>query len=266
MFKSAFVLPFFLACSLGSIAQDAHTFLQTSLEQYVALTSYNIEGTREQTVTDDVQRDWHQETFVLAKATGKRYHYDIRMPDLWDVVVSNGTDEWTFQPWKNEYMKRPVPEITPKANAADDTIRALAAGYAQNYVADIARGKFQAEFLSDEVITIAGEQIPCRVVRATYQGNDDMPTPDFPAQTTFWIEKERGIVRKFSTVARYSSRSFSRCASRLQRKRRLTPKSCWEALFLTVFSALFLPPPLTWFHGCLSQTAPSISVNCRLLR
>ena len=204
MFKSAFVLPFFLACSLGSIAQDAHTFLQTSLEKYVGLTSYNIEGTRESTVTDDVQRDWHQETFILAKAPGKRYHYDIKMPDLWDVVVSNGTNEWTFQPWKNEYMKRPVPEITPKANAADDTIRALAAGYAQNYVVDIARGKFQAEFLPDEVITIAAEQIACRVVRATYQSDDDMPTPDFPAQTTFWIEKERGIVRKFSTVARYS--------------------------------------------------------------
>ena len=205
MFKSAFVLPFFLAWSLGSIAQDAHTFLQMSLEKYAGLTSYNIEGTRESTTLDEVQRDWHQETFILAKAPGKRYHYDIKMPGLWDVVVSDGTSEWTLQPWRNEYMKRPAPELTPKANAPDDAIRARAAQYAQNYVADMAREKFQGEeFLPDEVITIAGEQIPCRVVRATYQSNDDMPTPDFPAQTTFWIEKERGIVRKFSTVARYS--------------------------------------------------------------
>jgi thiol-disulfide isomerase/thioredoxin len=205
MFKSTFVLLFFLVLSLSSSAQDAHTFLQTSLEKYVGLNSYNIEGTRESTTTDDIQRDWHEEAFILAKAPGKRYHYDIKMPDLWDVVVSDGTSEWTLQPWQNEYMKRPVPEVTPKANSSDDAIRARAARYAQNYVEDMAHGKFQAEeFLPDEVITIAGKQIPCRVVRATYQDNDDIPTPDFPAQIKFWIEKERGIVRQFSTVARSS--------------------------------------------------------------
>jgi cytochrome c biogenesis protein CcmG, thiol:disulfide interchange protein DsbE len=195
----------FLACTLCSSAQDAHTFLQTSLEKYVGLTSYNIEGTRESTTKDAIQREWQEEIFTLAKAPGKRFHYDIKRPDMWDVVISDGTSEWTFQPWKNEYMRRPVPDLTPKASAPDDVIRARAARYAQNYVEDIAHEKFQAEeFLPDEVITIAGEQIPCRVVRATYQQAEDMPTPDFPAQTTFWIEKERGIVRKFSTVARYS--------------------------------------------------------------
>jgi thiol-disulfide isomerase/thioredoxin len=67
----------------------------------------------------------------------------------------------------------------------------------------MAHGKFQGEeFLPDEVITIGGEQIACRVVRATYQSSDDMP--DSPAQTTFWIESERGIVRRFTTVDRYS--------------------------------------------------------------
>jgi outer membrane lipoprotein-sorting protein len=124
MFKSAFVLSFFLLWSLGSIAEDAHTFLQTSLEKYVGLTAYNIEGTRESTTTDDIQRDWHEEAFTLAKAPGKRYHYDIKMPDLWDVVISDGVNEWTLQPWKNEYTKRPVPELTPKASAIDDVLRA----------------------------------------------------------------------------------------------------------------------------------------------
>src|SRR6185312_6601741 len=176
MFKSALVLPFFLVWSLASVAQDAHSFLQSSLQQYVGLTSYDIEGTRESTIVDDVQHDWHEEAFTLAKAPGKRYHYDIKMPDMWDVVISDGVSEWTLQPWKNEYTKRPVPEFTPKANAIDDVLRARAARYAQNYVEDIAHGKFQEEeFLPDEVITIGSQQIACRVVRATYQSSDDMP-------------------------------------------------------------------------------------------
>jgi thiol-disulfide isomerase/thioredoxin len=234
----------FLAFAAGSSsAQDASAFLQTSLQKYVGLTSYNIEGTRDSTTTDDIQRDWHEEAFILAKASGKRYHYDIKMPDLWDVVVSDGTSEWTLQPWTNEYMKRPVPEITPKANSSDDAIRARAARYAQNYVEDMAQGKFQAEeFLPDEVITIAGKQIPCRVVRATYQGNDDMPTPEFPAQIKFWIEKERGIVRQFSTVARSS-------LSKLQplRQPMTTETTSYSKVVLggaipdTLFS--FVPPP-----------------------
>jgi len=203
--KRPILVLFFLAWTLCSSAQDAHTFLQTSLEKYVGLTSYYIEGTRESTTTDAIQHDWHEEIFTLAKAPGKHYHYDIKMHDLWDVVISNGTSEWTFQPWKNEYMRRPAPELRPKASAPDDVIRARAARYAQNYVEDVAHAKFQAEeFLPDEVITIAGEQIPCRVVRATYQDAEDMPPPDFPAQATFWIEKERGIIRKLSTVSRYS--------------------------------------------------------------
>jgi thiol-disulfide isomerase/thioredoxin/outer membrane lipoprotein-sorting protein len=233
----------FFAWTLASSAQDAHTFLQTSLQKYVGLTSYSIEGTRESTTIDDIQRDWHKEGFILAKAPGKRYHYDIRMPDLWDVVISDGTSEWTLQPWKNEYMKRPVPELTPKASASDDAIRARAARYAQNYVEDIAHEKFQAEeFLPDEVITIAGEQIPCRVVRATYQSNDDMPPPDFPVRTTFWIEKERGIARKFSTVARYGF-------SKLQPLRRPTTTYTTSYTKVVLGSSTpeslfnFVPPP-----------------------
>jgi len=204
--KSLLLILSFLACTVGpSSAQDAHTFLQTSLEKYVGLTSYNIEGTRESTITDDIQRDWHEEIFTLAKAPGKRYHYDIKKQDMWDVVLSDGNSEWAFQPWKNEYMKRQVPELTAKANAPDDIIRARAARYAQNYVEDVAGAKFQSEeFLPDEAVVIAGEQIPCRVVRATYKYEQDMPAPEFLAQVTFWIDKERGIVRKMKTVGRYS--------------------------------------------------------------
>jgi len=44
------------------------------------------------------------------------------------------------------------------------------------------------------------KRIDCRVVRATYQPEEDMPA----AEVTFWIEKERGIVRKQSVVAHYS--------------------------------------------------------------
>src|SRR3954467_9164616 len=89
-----------LALTVGPCsAQDAHFFLQTSLEKYVGLTSYEIEGTRESTITGDMQRDWHGEIFTLAKAPGKRYHYDIKRQDMWDVVLSNGDTEWDFQPW-----------------------------------------------------------------------------------------------------------------------------------------------------------------------
>jgi hypothetical protein len=81
---------------------------------------------------DSIQHDWHEENFIVAKARGKRYHYDIKRPDLWNVVVSNGTTEWNFQSWKNEYVQRPTPSLAANASLPDDAIRASTALYAQN--------------------------------------------------------------------------------------------------------------------------------------
>lgn len=184
-------------CVLNASAEDARAFLETSLAKFSNLSSYYIEGTREDATTDAIQRDWHKEVFTIAKAPGKRYRFDIKKVDMWNVVVSNGTSEWDFQPWLNEFMQRPTPDLTHKAGGPDDAIHALAARYAQNYVDDVANQKIaSAEFLPDEVITLASEPVSCRVVRATIESPEDAGPADPPAQVTFWIEKQTGLLRR----------------------------------------------------------------------
>jgi len=179
----------------SSSAQDAGTTLQTVLNKYASLSTYYVEGTRESTITGEIQRKWQQERFVVAKAPGKRYHYDIKAPDQWNIVVADGITEWTFQPWRNEYTRRAIPELTAKANGLDDVIRAFVARSAQNYVEDLAQEGIQtAEFLPDETITLAGRHIPCYVIRATYRNPEDVPATKYPAKVTFWIEKDRRVV------------------------------------------------------------------------
>jgi len=195
-FLSLFIL--FCFCVPSARAEDASTFLETSLAKFSKLPSYYVEGTREDTLTDDIQRDWHEDAFTIAKMPGKRYHFDIRRVDMWDVVVSNGNTEWDFQPRRNEYVQRPTPDLTRTSSGPDDKIRARASQYAQNYLEDLAGDKIaSAEFLPDEEITLGSERVSCRVVRANLLLSEDTAR-DRPVQVTYWIENERGLVRKQS--------------------------------------------------------------------
>ena len=202
-------LIFFLLLSIPawcSSAQDASTTLHAVLNNYASLSTYYVEGTRESKITDEIQRTWEQERFVVAKMPGKRYHYDIKAPDQWNIVVANGMTEWTFQPWRNEYTRRAIPELTAKANGPDDVIRAFVARSAQNYVEDLAREGIQtAEFLPDETIMLAGHHVPCYVIRATYSSPEDVPATKYPAKATFWIEKDRRVVRRETVSVRDSA-------------------------------------------------------------
>lgn|SRR5437667_1473816 len=193
--------------TLNSSAEEARGLLQTTLAKYRNLSTYYVEGTRESVTTDEIQRYWQQERFALGKAPGNRYHYDIQGQEQWNIVVANGAEEWTFQPWRNEYTRRPVPpELTAKASGPDDEIRAFIARLAQNYVEDLSQGTIRtAEFLPEENITLAGQRISCYVVRATYERAEDAVALKHPAQITFWIEKDRKLVRKETVSIRDSA-------------------------------------------------------------
>jgi len=206
--RSCHLICFLLVSVLAANSQteDARGMLAATLGKYASLSTYYVAGTREETVTDEIQRDWHQEHFVLAKAPGKRYHYDIKAPDQWNIVVADGTAELNFQPWRNEYTRRSVPELTAKASGPDDVIRALVARLAQNYVEDLSQERIQtAEFLPEETIMLGGQQISCFVIRAGYQRGEDVAAPKYPARVTFWIEKDRKLIRKETVAVRDSA-------------------------------------------------------------
>jgi thiol-disulfide isomerase/thioredoxin len=202
-------LLFFVFWTLSSSAEDARALLQASLAKYASLPSYYIEGTREEITTDAIQHDWHEDVFVIAEAPGKRYHYDIKTPYMWNVVVSNGTSEWDFQPWRNEYAQRSAPELIRKAAGPEDLIRASTARTAKYYLEDVANQKIRtAEFLPDETITLTGEQIPCHVVRANLEEVEDLPVAEHLLLATYWIEQKQEIIRK-KTVDYVNSDPFT---------------------------------------------------------
>jgi thiol-disulfide isomerase/thioredoxin len=203
--RLAFSLLFLIPGSSSS-AQDARSLLQAAENKFIGLTTYYVEGTRESTVVDEVQHDWHQEHFVIASAPGKRYHYDIKMPERWNIVVADGATEWTFQPWRDEYTRRPAPDLTIEAKGPDDAVRDFSARAARHYLEDASNEKIQsAEFLEEEVISLGGQRIPCYVIRATYEAAADLPAPKYPPRVTLWIDKDQKLIRKSSIIAHSTS-------------------------------------------------------------
>jgi thiol-disulfide isomerase/thioredoxin len=185
------------AFALNAEAEDARSMLTATLAKYANLSTYYIEGTRESTTTGEVQRNWQQERFTLAKAAGNRYHYDIKAPDQWNLVVADGTVEWTLQPWEGEYTRRPLSTPTAKSSDPDDAVPDFVARAAQHYIEDPAHYKIQtADFLPEESLIFAGKHLPCYVIRATYKPSEEMPVPKHVTQWTFWIEEERRLIRK----------------------------------------------------------------------
>jgi hypothetical protein len=64
-------LVFLLSLSIAAASsreQDARSVLQASARKYAALTRYYVQGTREWTSADEIQRYWNQEHFVIASS------------------------------------------------------------------------------------------------------------------------------------------------------------------------------------------------------
>src|SRR6266568_8976974 len=183
-----------------SVAEDASSLLTTAFGKYANLSTYHIEGRRESNATDEVERKWQEERFTLAKASERRYHYDVRIPDRWAVLIADGEVEWEFQPWKSEYVQRQIPTTKPDVEAPDDVIRYVTEHQARFYLEDLDRGidLKTAEFLSPEVLSIAGQEIPSYVIHARFK---DSEKGDSTSGVTFWIEKDRNVIRKETSVS-----------------------------------------------------------------
>lgn len=193
----------FSAVTAESQTESAPDLLSAALAKYANAATFHIEGTRESSTTDDVQRRWEQETFTLARASATRYRYDIRIPDRWNVVIADGTTEWEFQPWRNEYRRRSLPATKPSADSPDDVIRYVTEHQARYYFEELRRGidVKTAEFLTPETLDIAGQEITCDVLHARFTNGE---SADSRSGLTFWIEKERQVIRKLSSVSTFS--------------------------------------------------------------
>jgi len=193
---------------LSAVAAKAQTesashLLAAALAKYANAGTFHVEGTRESTTTDDVQRRWEQETFTLARASATRYRYDIKIPGRWNAVVADGTTEWEFQPWRNEYRRRPIPTTKPNPDSPDDVIRYVTEHQARHYFEELQRGidVTTAEFLSPETLDIAGQKVSCDVLHARFTSGE---SADSQSGLTFWIEKDRQLIRKLSSVSTFS--------------------------------------------------------------
>jgi len=198
--RSYLLILFTFASVLGvhSETEEARKALSAILAKYANLSAFYVEGIQESTTTDEIEHNWEQERFTVAKVSGNRYHYDIKSPGRWNVVVSDGITEWDFQPWRNEYTKRPVPNSEPDADNPDDVIRYVAAKGGERYVEELSQNRIRAaEFLPPETLTVGGKQVACDVIRARYESLDNAAQS---AQLTFWIEKERKVIRKQTVV------------------------------------------------------------------
>jgi thiol-disulfide isomerase/thioredoxin len=199
----ALVVLVFISLTANPETETAPHLLSAAFAKFENASSYHVEGTRESTTTDEVQRKWEQQTFILARASATRYRYDIRIPEWWNVLIADGTTEWELQPWRNEYTQRSIPATKPSFDSPDEKIRYPTEHQAWSYFEKLRRGidVKTAEFLSPETLDIAGQQIPCYVLHTRFT---DGESADSQSGYTFWIEKERQVIRKMRSISTFS--------------------------------------------------------------
>jgi outer membrane lipoprotein-sorting protein len=193
-----------LALALPQAAQpttrpDALTLLTQVSQRYADAKSYHIEAVEERTSSNELQRSWQKTLMTAVVMPDGRYRYEGRSGFGSSIVVSDGTTQWRYHMMENRYTRAAATKypanrqiILPEENAA------VSASEVVEQLGEEASRLKGARYLPDETISVDDRQTECYVVRYS---NEDLKirNPDYPQESTVWIDKSRGVVVKSFT-------------------------------------------------------------------
>jgi outer membrane lipoprotein-sorting protein/thiol-disulfide isomerase/thioredoxin len=176
--------------------------LQQTAQRYETATYYHIEAERARETDGEFSRNSSRERTVATVEPGNRYRFEVFGAVQLYLQVSDGKNEWIFQPFLGQYTQQPVPASGPGATklpmAPEMKLQA-----AREAVAGLARAKGirSAAFLPDEIIELDGRKYSCQVVAGSPAGD-----VSGTSVSVYWIDKEAHVIRK---VAVHTDRSES---------------------------------------------------------
>jgi AhpC/TSA family len=205
MFRFVRFLLFSVGLSFTSLSQnpsntgnkpDPIALLTEVRQKYANIKTYRIEAVLESVTAGEFSRNWNKSYLNAAVASGNRYRFEGRAQGGWILKISDGKTEWMVDRDASLYTQKPAPERGP-TQIRMVTINLLGLASAQNLLRLLAGqpGRvLDPAYLPDETLTLNGQRVPCYVItgRGRYSGGP----PDASWQLTFWIEKERHVIRK----------------------------------------------------------------------
>lgn len=185
---------------------DAASLLQQVSEKYRNAKAYHFEAVEEREIRGDLFSSREKIAQVASVASGGRSHFEAHGPWGSVVKISDGKTESYFHPEGNEYTQTPVSAV----NAARSMFTWEGElPVAQGLLKTLYQGDalLALEYLPQEAVSINGKSIPCYVVRGTskYRGG----TPDTFARVTYWIDKDKLVIRKKLVHSEGALRSYS---------------------------------------------------------
>ena len=212
LFKSIFLLLSICAIGFSQFAQaqenrpDAASLLHQVSEKYRNAKAYRIEAVEEQELKGELFMNREKLTLVADAASGQRYRFEAH-GELGSVLkISDGKTETYYHAEANEYTRESIPYSSAgrpmyswesELQSAVALLKALSQG--DTLLAPV--------FLPEDVISIEGKSIPCYVVRGAskYHGG----TPDTVTNVTYWIDKNKLVIRKKQVHTEGTVRSFA---------------------------------------------------------
>jgi thiol-disulfide isomerase/thioredoxin len=185
---------------------DAASLLQQVSDKYRNAKAYRIEGMEEREMKGEFFTNREKLTLVAGAASGQRSRFEAHGPMGSVVKISDGKTETYYHPEGNEYMQTPVSVV----NAARPIFSWDAElTFALGLLKALYQGDTQLapEYLPEEAVSINGKSIPCYVVRGTskYRGG----TPDTVTHVTYWIDKDKLVIRKKQVHSEGAIRSYA---------------------------------------------------------
>ncbi|MFY9531817.1 MAG: redoxin family protein [Candidatus Acidiferrales bacterium] len=178
----------------GERTADALTFLKEVCHRYEHVASYHIESVEEWQTNGDFSRNWSKSLTTAIVASGNRYRFERRFSSVWWLQVSDGKNEWIYQPSSQQYTQQPAPDSGPsRFKSPYYTFQEL--NEAQDIPKNLSRWSISirsAAYLPDEIIELNGKLMNCYLIEAQAKSQQT----DITLRLTFWIDKDTHFVRK----------------------------------------------------------------------
>lgn len=183
---------------------DPIVLLQAVAKNYAsAVDTFRLEWTTDHETSSDLNHQWNRTYHTAIKGTGSQYRIEARTGFGSFTQVSDGENEWIYQPESNSYVKRPVPPDWPKfPKVMDMAFGELSQSWNRRiFLEDEALKYKRATMLPDEAIVIDGHRYPCYVVRASSEDSTENHNKDYRADVTYWIGKQDLMFRKIRSIS-----------------------------------------------------------------
>lgn len=200
-----------LSFSQAALAQknrpDAASLLQQISKKYRDAKSYRIEAVEEREMKGDLFTNRENATLLASVASGQRYRFEAHGPVGSVVKISDGKAETYYHPEANEYTQEPI--TAPNSNTRPMYYWESELSFALGLLKTLSQGDtlLSPVYLPDSVVLVDAKPIPCYVLRgqSKYRGG----TPDTVTNVTFWIDKDKLVIRKKQVHLEGAIRSYA---------------------------------------------------------